>query len=424
MYLFKHKNHIDRKILSVALERMREEPVILLQGPRSAGKSTLLRQIAVQAGGTLIDLDDPPTRQAALNDPSLLIDVPGPVLIDEYRHAPDVLSAIKARLNEKGAAGGQFALAGSARHESLPKAAEALTGRLHQMQVLPFSQAELAGTRAGLIPALFDTPKTVPGGGLSATTREDYIARIVAGGFPLALARATPVSRARWFDDYVRATLAKDVAALGKLRQAQALPRVLTALAGQTAQIMNVSHIARRLQLENGLIAGYVHLLEAVFLIRALPAWGKTLTARSAASPKVHMLDSGVAARLLRLSPEKLLRRDAASLTELGHLVETFAVGELLKEAACLDDIAEIGHWRTHDGHEVDLVIERGDGEVVAFEIKAGTGANAAAFHSLARLRDLLGTVFRAGVVFHMGTRAHHYDDRLMALPLDRLWRP
>jgi predicted AAA+ superfamily ATPase len=402
---------------------MLDEPVVLLQGPRSVGKSTLLRQIAGQAGGTLIDLDDLPTRRAALDDPSLLIDVPGPVLIDEYRHAPDVLSAIKAVLNEKGAVGGQFVLAGSARHESLPKAAEALTGRLHQMLVLPFSQAELAATRAGLLAALFEHPEAVPDAGTSACTREDYVARIVAGGFPLALARETPASRGRWFDDYVRATLAKDVAALSKLRQAQALPRVLTVLAGQTAQIMNVSKVAQRLQLDVGLVTAYTHLLAAVFLIRTLPAWGKALTARSAASPKVYVLDSGVAARLLRLSPEKLLRRDATSLTELGHLVESFAVGELLKEAACMDDVAEIGHWRTHDGYEVDLVIERGDGAVVAFEIKAGTGANAAAFRSLARLRDLLGPAFQAGVVFHMGARAHRYDDRLMALPLDRLWR-
>jgi predicted AAA+ superfamily ATPase len=200
------------------------------------------------------------------------------------------------------------------------------------------------------------------------------------------------------------------------------LPQVLAALAGQTAQVMNMSNVARRLQLEVATVSGYVHLLEAVFLLRLLPAWGKTLTARSAASPKAHVLDSGVAARLLRLSEEKLAGRDATSLTELGHLTETFVVGELLKEVACLDNIAEAGHWRTHDGHEVDLVIERGDGAVVAFEIKAGTGASASAFKSLSHLRDLLGSTFRAGVVFHMGARAHHYDDRLMALPIDRLW--
>jgi predicted AAA+ superfamily ATPase len=403
---------------------MGDEPVVLLQGPRSVGKSTLLRQIAAQLGGTLIDLDDLPTLQAALDDPSLLIDVPAPVLIDEYRHAPVVLSAIKAHLNRTGAAGGQFVLTGSARHEALPKTAEALTGRLHQMQVLPFSQSERDASGAHLIADLFDDPERAPSGQPSTTTREEYVERIVAGGFPLALARATPASRGRWFDDYVKATLAKDVAALSKLRQAQALPRVLTALAGQTAQIMNVSHIAQRLQLDAGLVSGYVHLLEAVFLIRTLPAWGKTLTARSAVSPKVHVLDSGVAARLLRLSAEKLLRRDASSLTELGHLVETFAVGELLKEIACMDDIAEVGHWRTHAGYEVDLVVERGDGSVLAFEIKAGSGASAPAFRSLRHLRNLLGSAFHAGVVFHMGERAYRYEDRLMALPLDRLWVP
>jgi predicted AAA+ superfamily ATPase len=351
-----------------------------------------------------------------------MINVPGPVLIDEYRHVPDILSAIKARLNQGAATGGQFVLAGSARHESLPKAAEALTGRLHQIQIYPLAQSELVASGFGLITALFDDPEHVPSARLSTTTREDYISRITTGGFPLALMRGSTVSRGRWFDDYVKATLAKDVAALSKLRQAQALPQVLAALAGQTAQVMNMSAVARRLQLEVSLVSGYVHLLEAVFLLKQIPPWGKTLTARSAVSPKIHVLDSGVAARLLRLSPEKLAGRDATSLTELGHLTETFVVGELLKEIACLDDITETGHWRTHDGHEVDLVIERGDGAVVAFEIKAGTGATASSFKSLSRLRDLLGPAFRAGVVFHMGTRAYHYEDRLMALPIDRLW--
>jgi predicted AAA+ superfamily ATPase len=416
------EGQVSRTILPVIAERMREEPVVLLQGPRSVGKSTLLRQIAARVGGTLIDLDDLPTRRAAEDDPSLVIDVPGPVLIDEYRHVPVILSAIKARLNQGVATGGQFVLAGSARHESLPRVAEALTGRLHQVQILPLSQFELVASGRGLIPALFDDPEHVPSGRLSTTAREDYISRITTGGFPLALKRANTVSRGRWFDDYVKATLAKDVAALSKLRQAQVLPQVLAALAGQTAQVMNMSTVARRLQLEVGQVSGYVHLLEAVFLLRLLPAWGKTLTARSAASPKVHVLDSGVAARLLRLSAEKLAGRNATSLTELGHLTETFVVGELLKEIACLDNIAEAGHWRTHDGHEVDLVIERGDGAVVAFEIKAGTGASASAFKSLCHLRDLLGSAFRAGVVFHMGARAHHYEDRLMALPIDRLW--
>jgi Domain of unknown function (DUF4143) len=99
-----------------------------------------------------------------------------------------------------------------------------------------------------------------------------------------------------------------------------------------------------------------------VFLVMRLPAWGTTLRARSANAPKVHVVDSGIAARLLALTPEKLARRDPSSLSQLGHLLETFVVGELIRDASLLDEVSGCGHWRTHDGQEVDLIVERGDG--------------------------------------------------------------
>jgi len=408
-------------MLDVASERMHEEPVILLEGPRAVGKSTVLRQIAQRTGGTIVDLDDLPTRAVALQDPTLCIDVPGPVLVDEYKHAPDVLSAIKARLNEVGSKPGQFVLAGSSRHDSLPRTAEALTGRLHRMQVLPLAQSELNRSPSLLEQLFRDGPEVVTPI-LSTTTRPEYVRRIVTGGFPDALARPSTVSRHRWFDDYVQATLAKDVADLKKLRQAQALPGVLRALAGQTGQVLNMSHVAQSLQLSTDLVAEYTRLLEAVFLIRLLPAWSKTLTPRSAANPKIHVLDSGVAARLQRLSEEKLQMADPTALTEFGHLAETFVVGEILTQASWMDGISYVGHWRTYDGDEVDLIVERDDGAVIGIEIKAGTHADKTAFRSLAKLRDKIGPAFHLGVAFHMGQRAHHYDDRLIALPIDRLW--
>ncbi|MDR1265573.1 MAG: ATP-binding protein [Propionibacteriaceae bacterium] len=412
---------VCRRLLDVAAERMRDEPVILLEGPRAVGKSTLLRQLAGRLGGTVVDLDDLPTRALAREDPTLAIDVPGPVLLDEYQHAPELLSAIKARLNRVGSLGGQFVLAGSSRHDSLPLAAEALTGRLHRLTVLPLAQAELTGA-PGLLARLFAHGPDVVRPELSTTSRDDYAARIIAGGFPDALARST-TARGRWLDDYIAATLAKDVAQLKRIRQAAALPRVLAVLAGQTAQILNMRQAGETLRLDAGLTAGYTKLLEAVFLIRLLPAWGKTLTSRSAANPKCHVVDSGVAARLLRLSAAKLVERDATSLTEFGHLAESFVVGQMLTEASWLDGVAAAGHWRTYDGDEVDLVLERDDGLIVAIEVKAGNRAGQTAFRSLAKLRDKTGPAFRVGVAFHMGQRGHHYDDRLIALPIDSLWR-
>jgi len=346
---------------------------------------------------------------------------PGPVCVDEYQRAPIVLDAIKAELN-RSSRPGQFILTGSARHQSLPTAAQALTGRLHRTAVLPFAQSEIDGVNASLLSRLFDGGADTIGGRPSPTTRVDYIERIVRGGFPLALSRTSAAARHRWFDDYVRLTLERDVRDLSRVRQAHALPSVLERLAGQTAQVLNVSAVAQTTNLELNTTRDYTRLLEAVFLIRLLPAWGTTLTSRSSSSPKVHVLDSGVASRLLRLTPDKLDRHDPTALTELGHLMETFVVGELLKEVSWMDGIAGVGHWRTFDGDEVDLVVERDDGAVVAFEITAAGRVPGGDFRGLRRLRDAVGDAFLAGVALCTGERGYTFEDRLHVLPIDRLW--
>lgn len=118
-----------RRVPAVALERMADDPVLLLEGPRSVGKSTLLREIANLRGARILDLDDLATRDAVAADPGTMIVGDQPVCIDEYQKAPVVLDAIKAELNP-GATPGRFVLTGSTRHDSLPRAAQALTGRL------------------------------------------------------------------------------------------------------------------------------------------------------------------------------------------------------------------------------------------------------------------------------------------------------
>lgn len=378
---------VERRLLRVAVERCAESPVVLLEGPRTVGKSTLLRALALQLGGEVLDLDDLDVRAAVQADPATMIDSPGPVLIDEYQHAPMVLDAIKARLN-RSSRSGQFVLTGSARHESLPRAAQALTGRLQRLTMLPLSQAELEARPAPLLPGLFEAPDGEVPGPVSTTTRNDYIERIVRGGLPLALAPASPAARARWIDNYVRLTLERDVQALARVRQAHALPVVLERLAGQTAQVLNGAALTSGLEIDEKTVRDYVRLLEAVFLVRLLPVWDRTLTPRTTARPKTHPIDSGVASRLLRLTPEKLGRRDPAALTQFGHLLEAFVVGELLAQASWLDGIAAVGHWRTRDQTEVDLNIEADDGRMVAFEVKAASRVAGDDFNGLRKLRD------------------------------------
>lgn len=206
------------------------------------------------------------------------------------------------------------------------------------------------------------------------TTRDEYVARVCAGGLPLAVRRSQS-ARARWFDDFVRQSVERDALELSQVRQRQSLADLLARLASQTGQLLNITKAAEAVSVERKTAEAHLRLLEDLFLVIRLPAWGKTLRSRVSVRPKVHLVDSGLAARLLRLTPVKLATLDPAALTEFGNLLETFVVGELRKQASWLDVRVALGHWRTSDGAEVDLVAEFDDGQVVAFEVKANERA-------------------------------------------------
>lgn len=193
-------------------------------------------------------------------------------------------------------------------------------------------------------------------------------------------------------------------------------------LAAQTGQVLNVVKASNAAGLEPRSGDNYVRLLEALFLIRRLPAWGRTLRSRAAHSPKLHVVDAGLAAYLLGITSDKLARRDPATRAEFGHLFETFLVGELLKQASWNDDVRELGHWRTHNDQEVDLVAETLDGSAVGFEVKAGRDVDQKGLRGLRALRDALGDQFRAGFFLNTGAEAHRIEDRIYVCPVERIW--
>lgn len=398
--------------------------MIALQGPRTVGKSTLLGELARSHAVEVFDLDDPGLRSVASADPGAFVEGLAPVCIDEYQHVPAVLDAIKAELNRE-LRPGRFVIAGSTRYDALPLAAQSLTGRLHLLTVWPLTQGEIEGVRENLLEALLQDPEgAIPRGARSSTTRDEYFARVTTGGMPIPLRRRTLVSRNRWFDDYVRLVIDRDVRELATLRRREQLPVLLSQLTAQTARVLNITSAAADAGLDRATATEYLKLLEAVFLVLRLPAWGRTLRRRAANAPKLHVVDSGVAARLLRLSPEKLTRRDPASLSQFGHLLETFVVGELTRQASWLGEVAVCGHWRTYDGDEVDLLVERDDGRVLAFEVKSAGQVDGFDMRHLAKLREELGDRLLAGVMLYMGSRTYRFDDRLAVMPIDRIWTP
>jgi predicted AAA+ superfamily ATPase len=185
---------------------------------------------------------------------------------------------------------------------------------------------------------------------------------------------------------------------------------------------MALENLASSSALDISTARDYIQLLQDVFMVYELPAWGRTLKSRIAAKPKLHILDSGIAARLLGLTPEKLLSKDPSALTEYGHLLETFTVSEIMKELSWMDDTVLTGHWHTHDDKEVDFVIERADGSVYGFEIKSGSRVSADSFKGLAALSKFSGASFKGGFVLYTGTRAFCFAERLFVLPISKLW--
>lgn len=414
---------IARRVSGLLARLVAEEPVIALHGPRSVGKSTVLRILAQDHGVAVIDLDDIETREAVAGNLALVTGGKAPLCIDEYQRVPDVLDAIKARLNREGSRPGSAVITGSTRQDALPATAQALTGRLHTVTIWPLSQGELETGHENLLEALRADPDTVAAQHPTLdTTREDYAARVCAGGLPLAV-RRSQAARARWFDDYVRQSLERDARELSRVRQRQSLAELLTRLASQTGQLLNITKAAEAIGVERKTAEAHLRLLEDLFLVVRLPGWGKTLRSRVSVRPKVHLVDSGLAARLLRLTPAKLATLDPAALTDFGNLLETFVVGELRKQVSWLDEDIALGHWRTSDGTEVDLVAEFDDGQVLAFEVKANQRATATDTSGLQQLRDALGSRFRAGIVLTTGHRTYTHDDRIHVMPIARLWQ-
>lgn len=403
---------------------MGSSPVVVLAGPRAVGKSVLLRELGAEFDVPIIDLDELDTRGLVARDPTTFVSGPDPVLIDEFQHVPQLLDAIKAELN-RSTRPGRYVITGSTRYDMLPRSAQSLTGRASVVAVWPLSQSELDGRTGSFLEHLLGDPGSIPTATPAGVTdRAEYEDRVLGGGFPLPLMLPAEV-RDQWFADYIALVVQRDVVALSRVRQREQLPRLLTRLAAQTGQVLNISEAARSVSVESSSAENYTQLLESVFLVHRLPAWGTTVGSKVGAAPKIHIVDSGLGAHLLRLSREKLARRSPQALTEFGHLVETFVVGEVLKQATWLERPVAAGHWRTRDQAEVDIVVERGDGMVVGIEVTASSQVSAGDGRSLAALANRLGDRWLGGAVLYLGTHTATLDASraIIAVPVDALWR-
>ncbi len=396
-------------------QALAESPVVLIHGPRQCGKTTLAQELGEARGYAYFTFDDAVTLDAATADPAGFVEnLPPNVILDEVQRAPGLFTTIK-RAVDRDRRPGRFLLTGSANVLLLPTLADSLAGRMEILRLHPLAQSELAGVTPtfldGLLGAGFKTRSFDRLG-------KGLIRRIVAGGYPAALARATPRRRATWYRDYIETLVQRDVRDLARIASLDVLPRLLTLAAGQTARLLNVSDLAAPFQVSRPTIRDYVTLLERIFLLEELPPWHSNRLSRLIKTPKLHLTDTGVACALLGLDDAAL----ADDRGTLGQLLETFVLQELRRQASWRDDDVRFHHFRDKDGVEVDLVIEQGGGALAAVEVKASATVTAADFRGIRKLRDAVGKRFTTGVVLYDGESSVPFGDGLFAVPIRALW--
>jgi hypothetical protein len=408
-----------RALTPLLRDALGDTPVVFLHGARQTGKTTLVRALVdEEPARSYLTLDDRRLLAAATDDPEGFVDgLDGPVVIDEVQRAPDLFRTLKVAV-DRDRRPGRFLLTGSAHLLVLPQLAESLVGRMEVLTLWPLAQSEIEGTERRLVDTLFgDAP--LPAGEIGESRRE-LMERIVRGGYPEAVQRATGDRRRAWFEAYVTTLLQRDVRELSNIDGLVALPDLLRLLAARATTLLNAAELSRTSRIPATTLKRYLGLLEGTFLIQRLPAWSANLSKRLVRSPKIAFLDTGLLCHLQGL--------DAGGLADdplrFGPAFESFVVQELQKHLTWSRTRPRLYHYRSHGGQEIDVVLEDAAGRVVGVEVKSRSNVTGRDFRALRELAELLGDRFRRGVVFYTGDTAVPFGERLHALPASWLWHP
>jgi uncharacterized protein len=412
--------YIQRALQSVIGETLTRFPVVFLNGPRQAGKSTLVKHLVASGlPATYLTFDDSTAFTAASNDPEgFLRSFAGPVVIDEVQLVPGLFRALKVLVDEQragdGPANGRFLLTGSANVLALPGLSDALVGRMAVLTLYPFSAAEIPGDGSPVINGLFDLDfasgsSPAQADGLDAAVSRATFPEI--SGVPRAVADA-------WFGSYMTTLLQRDVRQLAEIEKLSALPNILNVLASRATGLLNDADSARDAKLNAMTYRRYRALLQQLFLIVLIPPWFRNVGKRFVKSPKLYFTDTALLCHRLGVDFDGLSKRNPG---QFGRLTENFVATELIKQASLLPD-GTLHHFRTQDGKEVDFVVERRSGALIGIEVKASASVTADDFSGLKALKEIAGKDFRRGIVLYLGRNTVAFGDGMLALPLETLW--
>ncbi|HEX3609092.1 MAG TPA: DUF4143 domain-containing protein [Solirubrobacterales bacterium] len=406
-------------------ELMASLPAIAIEGPKGVGKTVT----ASRRSTTVHALDDPGQREVALGDPRRLLADPPPVLLDEWQRTPEIWDLVR-RSVDRGASPGQFLLTGSASPAAPPTHSGA--GRIVTVRMRPLSLAErgseppsvsLGSLLSGARPELH---------GRTDWVLQDYVAEIIRSGFP-GLRQLDGRALRSQLDGYLRRIVDRDFADEldREVRNPDGLRHWLTAYAAATSTAASFEKIRDAATAGQGekpaktTVGPYRTALERLWILDPLPAWAPTRShiRRLAMPPKHQLADPALAARLLGVNADALLSGEAGGPpmsrdgTLLGALFESL-VALSVRTYAQAAEAGNVGHLRTRAGeHEVDLIVDRGDGRVVALEVKLTRAVEDRDTRQLSWLAERLGEDLLDAAVITTGPEAYRRRDGIGVIP-------
>jgi len=417
-----------RRIVDDELDELTEAlPAVAVEGAKAVGKTAS----ASKRAATVHRLDDPAQRAIAEADTDRLLNAPPPVLIDEWQYVPPVWDKVR-RAVDAGASPGQFLLTGSAS----PRDTGTHSGgaRIVSVRMRPLSLAERLPEPASVSLADLLAGGRPPVSGRTALKLEGYTDEILSSGFPGLRGLAGRPLRAQ-LDSYLQRVVDRDFPELGhQVRNPSALRRWMAAYAAATStttsfeKIRDASTSGHQAKPAKTTAQPYRDVLERLFILDPVTAWkpSRNHIAELALPPKHHLADPALAARLLGATASDLLEgqspgpRIPRDGTLLGALFESLVTLSVRVYAQASE--AAVGHLRTHrGGHEVDLIVERGDGRVVAIETKLSAAPGEDSFRHLNWLSQQIGDELLDAIVVTTGEEAYRRVDGIAVVPASLL---
>lgn len=382
-----------------------------LTGARQCGKTTLAEFVAE---GTMrhLTLDDPLYLRAAKEDPQGFVTRTDQraLVIDEIQKAPELLNAIKIRLDHD-CAPGQYLITGSSNLHFVKAVTDSLAGRLGRVRLRTLALGEINGGTGNFLGRAFarDLPQECPGMG-----KRDVIAQAFRGGYPEPM-NFDDASRRRWFAEYLEDLLTRDIQDVTEIRKVDALRKTATWLLSYSSKFFELKSLCTVAQLTKETAGNYLSALKTLYLFDELPPWSDSDYAKLGKRSKFFATDSGLLANLLGWNEDMAYFDPDIS----GKLVETWVYHELAT-LVDLDSGMELLHYRDSAQHEIDFIVRNAKGELLGIEVKAGTVAESDFKHLRWFASHYARTPF-TGVVLYAGSQTLRFGEGFYAVPLSAL---